>query len=114
MNNFYHEAGMRIRERRENNNLTREQLAEMAEISSKFLYEIETGQKGFSADTLYRISRALSVNCEYILSGESHNAFDNAVQDALKLCSKSQMTEITQVLKLIYELNVRTLDYIKD
>ena len=40
------------------------------DISAKFLYEIEMGKKGFSADILCRISRALSVSCDYIMLGE--------------------------------------------
>jgi transcriptional regulator with XRE-family HTH domain len=108
VNNFYDKAGLRIRKLREINRYTREELAELAEISPKFLYEIETGQKGFSADTLYRISRALSVNCEYILSGECHKDYDKEVLNALKLFNESQMIEITQLLKIIYEMNTRS------
>jgi len=69
MNKFYYNAGIRIRKVREDNGYTREKFAEIADISPKFLYEIETGQKGFSAVTLYRISKGLHVSCEYILSG---------------------------------------------
>lgn len=34
-----------------------EEFAELVDISPKFLYEVETGLKGFSADTLYRIAK---------------------------------------------------------
>ena len=64
------EVGARIRELREIQNYTREGLAEKVDISAKFLYEIEMGKKGFSADTLCRISKALSVSCDYIMLGE--------------------------------------------
>lgn len=70
MNEIYFEAGKRIRYIREKINYTREELSEIVDISPKFLYEIETGQKGFSANTLLKISKGLSVTCEYILSGE--------------------------------------------
>lgn len=39
------EIGNRIRETREQKSITRESLAENAEISPKFLYEIKTGKK---------------------------------------------------------------------
>ena len=42
--------GYRIRELREMHNYTREEIAEMVEISPKFLYEIESGKKGFSSE----------------------------------------------------------------
>lgn len=70
MKKFYYDAGIRIRNLREEGKFTREKFSEIVDISPKFLYEIETGQKGFSADTLYRISKGLSVSCEYILSGK--------------------------------------------
>lgn len=115
MNNFYDKAGLRIRNLREINRYTREELAELAEISPKFLYEIETGQKGFSADTLFRIARALSVNCEYILSGENHKGYDREVLNVLKLFNESQMIEISQLLKIIYEMNTRAYNFnVKD
>ena len=65
--------GERIRELREIQHYTREVFAEKVDISSKFLYEIETGKKGFSADTLCRIAQALSVSCDYIMFGEGDN-----------------------------------------
>ena len=54
---LYVEAGKRIRLIREKKQYTREYVALKADISSKFLYEIEHGLKGFSADNLYKISR---------------------------------------------------------
>ena len=41
--NLYYEAGQRIRILRKNQNMTQEELAEKAEISTKFLCEIERG-----------------------------------------------------------------------
>ena len=70
MKEIYYNAGIRIRDLREQNHYTREKLSEMADISPKFLYEIESGQKGFSADTLYRLAQALGTNADYILYGK--------------------------------------------
>ena len=65
------EIGSRIKALREARGYTREELAERAEISSKFLYEVEKGRKGLSADTLLKISRTLSCSCDYVLTGET-------------------------------------------
>lgn len=65
------EVGKRIKLLRKSRKFTREELAEKAEISSKFLYEVEKGRKGLSADSLLKISRALSYSCDYILTGKS-------------------------------------------
>lgn len=66
---LYKEAGLRIYQLRRTLGYTREELAEMADISVKFLYEVETGKKGFSAQTLLKLSMALSADCDYILKG---------------------------------------------
>ncbi|MBU5477440.1 helix-turn-helix domain-containing protein [Eubacterium sp. MSJ-21] len=68
-NIFYKQVGERVQKEREQQRLTREQLAEQSDISTKFLYEIETGRKGFSCIVLYRVCRALHVNADYILEG---------------------------------------------
>ena len=104
MNDFYAKAGLRIRNLREVNRLTIEKLAEVAEISPKFLYEIEVGAKGFSADTLSRIAAALSVSCDYILSGEGEKGYGDDVLDAVKLFDNTQQRTLSTVLKLMYEL----------
>lgn len=44
--NFNKNLGKRILSERLLHNYTREYLAELADISPKFLYEIETGKKG--------------------------------------------------------------------
>ena len=90
--------GIRIQELRKERNMTREELAEKAEISTKFLYEVEMGKKGISAETLLKISRALSSSCDYLLTGEGKNRngkFDNM--------SPAQMKRLGKIMKLINE-----------
>lgn len=58
---------MKISQLRIENNLTREELANLADISAKFLYEIEYGKKGFSAFTLYKIVQAFNVSFDIII-----------------------------------------------
>lgn len=69
MNNFYVKIGERIKKRRINQGLTREKFANMANISDKFLYDIEVGNKGISAETSYKIARALGVSTDWLLTG---------------------------------------------
>ena len=69
----------RIRELREMHNYTREGMAEMVEISPKFLYEIENNHKGMSAHTLLNICKALDVSCDYIMTGGSDYTCDQEV-----------------------------------
>ncbi|MBR5485880.1 MAG: helix-turn-helix domain-containing protein [Oscillospiraceae bacterium] len=69
--NFNKFVGERIRTLRLENGLTREQLAEKAEISDQFLYELETGKKGSSAKVLFSLATAFGVSADYLLTGKS-------------------------------------------
>lgn len=94
--------GDRIRELREIQNYTREAFSEKVDISSKFLYEIETGKKGFSADTLYRISQALSVSCDYIMTGEDvgHKGREKLISE-LDMLEPKQVSSISNILSIL-------------
>ena len=62
---------LRIQNRREKLNYSREKLAELAGIGWRFLADIETATKGFSLTTLTQICKALDVSADYILFGET-------------------------------------------
>lgn len=97
--------GTRIRELREIQNYTREAFAEKIEISSKFLYEIETGKKGVSADTLCKISQALSVSCDYIMFGEEVSCKRNEkLVCVLEKINPAQASKMHDILQILYEM----------
>ena len=62
-------VGKRIRKIREYQHLTREQLAEQADISVQFLADIEVGRKSMRINTLYKLSNALHVSNDYLILG---------------------------------------------
>ena len=98
-------VGERIRELREVQNYTREAFAEKIDISAKFLYEIETGKKGFSADTLGRISMALSVSCDYIMFGEeTRHHTSERIMCVLETMKPAQVCQIQNILQILYEM----------
>ncbi len=59
--------GERIRLGRKANNLTREKLAELIDVSPRFLAEVESGKVGVSLQTLKNLSIALSASTDYLL-----------------------------------------------
>ena len=93
------DVGIRIKELRESKKFTREELAEKADISSKFLYEVEKGRKGLSADTLLKISRTLSCSCDYILTGKTYEK--EQMDQAAKMLSGFEEKDRQQVVKLL-------------
>jgi len=99
------EVGERIRELRETQNYTREVLAEKVDISTKFLYEIEVGKKSFSADTLSRLAKALSVSCDYIMFGEDieHRSAEK-IMYVLEMLEPKQISKMQDIIKLLADM----------
>src|SRR5204863_1920532 len=62
--------GGRIRLVRTQRGMTLEQLADKAEISKSFLWEVEQGSD-ISGERLLRVANALSASLEYLMRGET-------------------------------------------
>ena len=103
MQSLYEKAGSRIYNVRLNRGYTRECLAEMANISPKFLYEIETGKKGFSAGVLYNIAKALEVDCNYIMTGTEEEYYELEINKIMSKFGKEKIASINQLLEAMYE-----------
>lgn len=101
---LYKDAGMRIQTLRVGRGYTREQLAGLSGISEKFLYEIETGRKGFSADVLHRLAAALCVSCDYILTGSGRDGnLDGRLADTIELFGDESVDKLIRLLEVVYE-----------
>ncbi len=94
---------VRIRNLRIRQGYTIEQLAEQADISPKFLYEIERGKKGFSSNVLYRLAKALNVGCDFILEEHKPEVSDYLIELVDKLDRKEQ-TAVEHILLEIIKL----------
>ncbi len=83
---------------------TVEQLAEEVDISTKFLYEIEAGKKGFSAGVLYKISRALNVSCDYILTNNKQRVISDLIVELVKKLDNKEQMAVEHILLEILKL----------
>lgn len=97
--------GTRIRYIRELNHYTREELAEYADISSKFLYEIENGQKGLSAANLLKICQALEVSCDYIMTGKAETVCSEDLINILEAFDATQIPNVKKMLTILLEVS---------
>lgn len=104
MEELYKKSGERIHFVRNMRGYTREELAELAGISPKFLYEIENGKKGFSCAVLYHLCKALDVDCDYILTGEAEKEYDKELLGALELFGKDKSDHLANILREIHEI----------
>ena len=62
----------RIRKAREDAGYTREQFAELVDVSVSYMAEVERGRTGVSVKTLTAICRVLGLSADYVLFGTSH------------------------------------------
>ena len=105
MNDFNKKLGLKIKKLRERRGFSREKLGEMAEISDRFIYDIETGQKGISAENLYKLSRALNVTSDYLLFEVEENKNElSYVTEILKSLSPSELESVEKIILEISKL----------
>ena len=105
------EMGRRLRKQRECVDFTREDLAGYLGVSSKFIADIEYGEKGISIRKLYMLSQILEVSADYILAGERYgNAVDverdrlkEEILEPLKICNTQQLKCMEQIAKFYVE-----------
>ena len=95
------EIGQRLRRKRNELKLTREEFAELADLSVGFYGQLEVGTSQMSIDTLVKISQSMHLPMEYILFGTEYpKGDDNAVIEMLRHCSPNEQKLAEKVLKL--------------
>ena len=91
--------GARIRKQREFMGYTREQFAELIDVTPKFCSDIEIGVKGMSVPTLCRISKTLRLSADYILWGRSPTEREEPLILMLNSCTETERVYAEQILK---------------
>ena len=98
MNDFDKDLGKRIWQLRQERGLTREKLSELADISSKFLYEIENGRKGISAKVLYKLALSLKTDCNSLVYGNLDKNEFSYIENLLSTLNEMQLKNAEKVL----------------
>lgn len=91
--------GARIRRQREYLGYTRDEFAELLDVTPKFCSDIELGAKGMSVPTLCRISRILRLKTDYILYGKQEASFSEPLTLLLESCTDTERVYAEQLLK---------------
>ena len=94
--------GARIRKQREYMGLTREQLAELVDVTPKFCSDIELGVKGVSVPTLYKLSKTLMLSTDYILFGEFASESSGQIERMLASCTAEEYAHAEKLLKVFF------------
>jgi len=99
----YKEIGQRISNERQKYDLTREQLAELIDLSSTFLGQVERGEKKMGLEALMRLSETLHVSVDYLLKGQQQPTSQKSADDLYGLiinCSEKEITYFKKMVKL--------------
>lgn len=101
----YSETGSRILNLRLAQKLTREKLAERADISVQFLADIEKGRKNMTVTTLRKLSLALLVTTDYIVNGKesSSSNIENELIELFRIIPPDKQKYALELLKLFTE-----------
>ncbi|MGM9568102.1 MAG: helix-turn-helix domain-containing protein [Clostridia bacterium] len=93
--------GKRVREIREYQKLSREHLAEKADISTQFLADIEMGRKSMTTSTLCNISAALMVTTDYLLFGRTKEEKHAPLMEMIQSLNTEEQNIAEEMLKLL-------------
>ena len=104
-------VGKRVKEVRKRKRLSQAQLAEMSNISTQYLSQIETAKKQASLQSLVSISNALEISVDELLTGNRLNGpteYIQEVSDMFTDCTRYEkrvMYETLNELKRILREN---------
>lgn len=107
--------GQRIRDEREKLGLSREEFAEIIDLSDYYVGQLERGERQMSLPTLVKIARCLHITLDYLISGktvydgycahDAHDSYDSITDTEiiilLKKCSPRELELIKKLIKTI-------------
>lgn len=92
------DMGKRILERRKSMNLSQEELAERADISIQVLSTAERGVKALRPENLIKISNAINVSTDYLLTGDVINKDLSLISKKLQNLTPEQIRTIEKII----------------
>lgn len=92
------DMGKRIASRRKSLRLSQEELAELADVSPQLLSTAERGTKAMRPENLLKLSAALGVSTDYLLTGEIIDKDLLLITKKLENFSDAQLRAIEQIL----------------
>jgi transcriptional regulator with XRE-family HTH domain len=109
--------GQKIRLEREMLNLSRENLAEIVELSPFYIGQIERGERKMSLDTLAKLVDTFNVSVDYLLFGSNLHNEDLDLKNfypILEIVDNNYNKNLKELLIILSRLNHREIALIKD
>lgn len=104
----YSVIGKRIKEARNEQNMTQEELADKLNISVAFLSRVETGKTQINLKRLTQIAEILKVSPGYLLTGSNTTSKEYLKEDfrlLLERCTPEQQKLIYKISELVSRTN---------
>ena len=92
------EVGQRIMDRRKKLGLTQESLAELSDVTTQFVSYAESGKRAMRPENLLKISSALGVSADYLLTGDIVDKDLLILSDKMRKLSPSQLRIIENII----------------
>ena len=92
------EIGKRITELRKRLGWTQEELAERADLTPQFISYAESGKRAMRPENLLKLSSALKVSADYLLTGEIVDKDMLILSDKMKNLSPNQIRIIENII----------------
>ncbi len=98
------DIGNRITELRKRLGWTQEELAEKADLTPQFVSYAESGKRAMRPENLLKLSKALNVSADYLLTGEIIDKDLFILSDKIKQLSPSQIRIIENIVDQFNDL----------
>ena len=92
------EIGQRIIERRKKLGLTQEALAEKGDMTTQFVSYAESGKRAMRPENLKKISEALEVSADYLLTGDIVDKDLLILSDKMRTLTPSQLRIVENII----------------
>ena len=92
------EIGQRIVDRRKKLGLTQEALAEKGDMTTQFVSYAEAGKRAMRPENLKKISEALGVSADYLLTGDVIDKDMLILSDKLRNLTPSQLRIVENII----------------
>lgn len=100
----YKQLGVRVRQQREQNDLTQSQLAKLVGVSSSFIGHIERGEKKASVETVVSLCNAMEISPSVLLQ----DSLSDAVMRSQLSIDEENQGLMEGLIKLVREHSKKT------
>ena len=105
----FKQIGLKIKERRQNQGLTQEFIANKLDVNPSHISNVECGRAHPSLSALIKIANILECSVDFFISGEytynsdkgSTMTLDSQIVDKLKYCDVEKKKRILQMIDLL-------------